>query len=338
MPAQVQRLARVGNPTSGPRRQFLPRAPEHPWGELTTRGADESRALGVRLHRWLQEREADMVGFEVSDEESEGTASGEEEEDSGGQGAMYPAGSIAVLAAPSRRAILSARALLDGLCSPGARMPVNTAAGAMWPADWAPHAAADAGSAECRLAALELRQALGLEHSAIDGGWPRLLDILESTSLSGLLPDGDIPEATRRAVLGAPRRVATALAGEASEAVCSLMRQSLLPSIRASRGASKERVRIAVMPGFSVLCLAAAYGLRGAMRWPAPASCLLLETLEDEANGIFLRFWQLRDSLELRPAWHRTGGPVPLPELLAAMKPFLASEAAAGERREKVAA
>lgn len=174
-PALLRRLARVGSPAEGPRRQFLPRAldPGEPWAELTVRGADESRALGVRLCRWLQDRQDDMIwrGAQTTSGNAAGSGEADDFEDEDGdeyvegirQGTQYPAGSVVVLASSGRRTILSVKALLDGLCLPGARIPINTAAAGMWQElelHWASYTEEDTEVAECRLAALELRSVM----------------------------------------------------------------------------------------------------------------------------------------------------------------------------------
>eukprot|EP00446_Apocalathium_sp_SHHI-4_P032421 CAMPEP_0177246294 /NCGR_PEP_ID=MMETSP0367-20130122/50929_1 /TAXON_ID=447022 ORGANISM="Scrippsiella hangoei-like, Strain SHHI-4" /NCGR_SAMPLE_ID=MMETSP0367 /ASSEMBLY_ACC=CAM_ASM_000362 /LENGTH=526 /DNA_ID=CAMNT_0018698297 /DNA_START=63 /DNA_END=1640 /DNA_ORIENTATION=- len=94
-----------------------------------------------------------------------------------------------------------------------------------------------------------------------------------------------------------------------------LLQTLLAPSLRAARGLSRERLRITVLPGFSMLCWASALGFDSAAKWPAPSTCFLVETLADDKNDAFVRVWHLRDLWELRPAWHRGDGPVAAPPL-----------------------
>ncbi|CAE7941372.1 unnamed protein product, partial [Symbiodinium sp. KB8] len=155
--------------------------------------------------------------------------------------------------------------------------------------------------------------------------WARLLDVAECTETFGLLPKGQLTEATWQAVLSRPKQAAMKLADtKAVNRLAPLLRLSLEPCLRwrrlakmkAARDEGHERLRLLVLPGFSLLCWAAALDLpRFAQTWPSPASNFLVETLLDEADTAFLRIWRMHDYLELKPKWHQDG-PVPLDRFL----------------------
>ncbi|CAE8583866.1 unnamed protein product, partial [Polarella glacialis] len=106
-----------------------------------------------------------------------------------------------------------------------------------------------------------------------------------------LLPRGQLTEATWQAVLAPPMRRARALASDqelAAEVVGPLVRLLLEPCLTAATAAQlrdkegisdegrRESLRIVVLPGFSMLCWAAAMKLtRAALVWPAPAASLM---------------------------------------------------------------
>eukprot|EP00439_Symbiodinium_sp_Y106_P081337 s2135_g20.t1 len=151
--------------------------------------------------------------------------------------------------------------------------------------------------------------------------WARLLDVAECTETFGLLPKGQLTEATWQAVLSRPRQAAMRLADTKARLGLRLslepcLRWRRLAKTKASRDRGHERLRLLVLPGFSLLCWAAALDLpRFAQTWPSPASNFLVETLLDEADAVFLRIWRMRDYLELKPKWHQEG-PVPLDRFL----------------------
>jgi len=375
--AQVQKIRREGGAGAlGARRSRLPLAAEERlrdsevWGQLTTRGADEARAVGARLERWLAQRDVEGPPAEEDDDE---------DSDDDGQGpprrrrSTWRGIAATALATPDLRAELTARATLSGLALPpdvrvgvdamaGARLQVGhrlegVLGGAAEVEAWLE--GANLGLSARHDAALDLLELLGLGSEAaplLEGaGWPELLDIAESSSLFGLLPNGGLAKTTRRRLFRAPRLAAQALVdaswsssssssssppsggadgagtagtgtsggGGGGTPLAPLLQTLLAPSLRAARGLSRERLRITVLPGFSMLCWASALGLDSAAKWPAPSTCFLVETLADDKNDAFVRVWHLRDLWELRPAWHRGDGPVPLPRLLEHLAPVL---------------
>jgi len=122
---------------------------------------------------------------------------------------------------------------------------------------------------------------------------------------------------------------------QALAVVCPLLRLLSLPCVQAAHGGlSSERLRVVVLPGFSLQCWITAMQLHGPIgQWPKHSECVVVETLQDEAEFPFVRFWMLRDALELRPRWHEEGGPVPLHHLLESI-PFLLKQddASVGDR------
>jgi len=169
-------------------------------------------------------------------------------------------------------------------------------------------------------AALDISETLGLDAESLESAaWPQILDIAESAMTFGLLPEGGLASSTWQAVMSAPVRAATTLVSQAhlSPRSTGLLLHSVIgPCVRVARGASSERLRIIVLPGFSLLVCAIALSLSRAAVWPPPSAHLLMETLVDDRNNGFVRFWEMRDAWELRPAWHRGDGPVPLVRLL----------------------
>jgi len=285
----LSRLDRAGNPRSGPRRRH---GPTKTWGELTTRGADEAFAVGRRLSRWLHEREGAHT-----DEWSK---------------------AVTVHASHDRRARRTARAVISGLNLADVRIPVNTSQAGSFRVH-SGHLLETAHEdllkdAEARQnAALELMEVLRIDQSELgDGHWTRLLDVVESSLHAGLLPQGSLSDATWNAVFDAPCQ----LAGAVEVSSLPLLQMTLRVAVRAARSDMEERARIYVVPGFSLLCWARATGLSGASLWPSPASGVLLETLADQADNVFVRFWDPRDSWEFRPSWHNADGPVSLSLLL----------------------
>lgn len=358
---QLQRLLREGGSGSvGARRSRWQGRPSsaaeerlresEPWGQLTTRGADEARAVGSRLERWMAER-AIREGPNASAELEPGP--GEEPDEKVLGTPRQGAAGVTALATPDLRGELTARATIGGLVlPPDVRVPVDTLVGSRLrvghllegvlggPAEldgWLEGAGLGAG--QRRDVALDLVELLGLGSDAVSmldaAGWPTLLDVAECTSIFGQLPRGELAKSTRRALFRAPRLAAQALLkgtlvdSDASSAVAGpalgpLLQTLVAPSVRAARGLSRERLRITVLPGFSMLCWAHAMGLERAMVWPAPSTCFLVETLVDDAVGkVFLRVWLLRDQWEIRPTWHAHQGPLLLSSLLRELAPLL---------------
>eukprot|EP00927_Polykrikos_kofoidii_P077944 TRINITY_DN74824_c0_g1_i1.p1 TRINITY_DN74824_c0_g1~~TRINITY_DN74824_c0_g1_i1.p1 ORF type:complete len:450 (-),score=54.65 TRINITY_DN74824_c0_g1_i1:152-1444(-) len=362
-----RRINRLGARRSGARRRdHVPADTDSVpvWGELIARGVDENHALGARLGRWLVERDTvtarKVLPPEMFDRDSDDD--GEEETESiGTKGPGTPpyANALEVVSAPGRRAEASAHALLDGLlCPPWLRLhsraPVACSTDGRlrvegWESifDEAERSSSSSSELSRHDAAIDLREALGLGEDVVseNATWPELLDIAECASSLGLLPRGDLPEETWRAIFNSPRRASLAVAAAADigsfaavEALRPLLRATLSPCVRAANATTDERLRIVALPGFSLLCWATALRLRvGGMPhvgsddhlsdgprafpqvWPAFSECFLVETLRDEAGDAFLRMWQLRDGLELRPQWHQDRGPVPLAQLLERM-------------------
>jgi len=311
-----QRLsnAAVRGSKKGARRGQLPGTTSNLWGELTTRGADEAFAVGLRLERWL----ADAAS---------GRLQGQEEDE------IEPGISTAVIATPDRRAVLTAKAVLRGLCLPGQVVKVDTTSGAQVRALTSIESgaggmlnlASSAGGDDAARhdAALDLSELLGLEGPVLAGAsWAALLDIAECAAIFGLTPEGALAETTWQALLASPLLSARALISDSTfgpQVAGRLVRLALSPSVRAAHSVGDEQLRLVVLPGFSLVCLATALGLGRSIGWPAPCTSLMLETLLEDATGeAFVRFWQLRDSWEVRPWWHDGDGPVRLMRLLEA--------------------
>mmetsp|Transcript_48674 Transcript_48674/g.141943 ORF Transcript_48674/g.141943 Transcript_48674/m.141943 type:complete len:437 (-) Transcript_48674:117-1427(-) len=367
--ALLQRLRREGGVGAFGARKSLPSvASDGPaasddsiWGQLTTRGADESRAVGARLERWLAEREEwraqDDMNVDASEVDADEAAKHRMEGDDSQAGrtrrSRRGALPLAVVAMPESNSELTARAVLSGLSlPPELRVPLDTSSGARlsiesWSADvvagegraarlvFDPWAADDpVADVEARQdVALDLLELLGLDSSAFasmeGASWPRLLDVAECSATCGLLPHGELSPSTRRVLFTAPLRAARALVashldGEGVGLLAPLLRTLLTPSVRASRAATRERIRISVLPGFSMLCWAAALSLERAAIWPAPSMSYIVETLRDDATAeVYLRTWQFRDAWEVRPSWHLAQGPPRLCEVFDHIHPFV---------------
>jgi len=289
-----------GDPQQEGARRPRREAEEEVWGQLTARGADEAFAAGRRLESWLAEQTATAVddGDEEVEQELHTT----------------------VITSPTQRAMLTARAVVSALL-PGvqradaAQVRLRLATRALRVDQEAEDSAGDDEHAKQDVA-LDLAELLGQDPQAFEGAsWARLLDVAECTETFGLLPKGQLTEATWQAVLSRPRQAAMRLADtKAVDRLAPLLRLSLEPCLRwrrlaktkASRDRGHERLRLLVLPGFSLLCWAAALDLpRFAQTWPSPASNFLVETLLDEADAVFLRIWRMRDYLELKPKWHQ---------------------------------
>lgn len=365
----LQRLRRDGGATAmgARRRRSLPASADDVganaaelWSQLTTRGADEARAVGARLERWLADR-SDAVHDDADDEEKGGEEASLAQAPSSRQSRLRASAPVAAVATPDARAVMTARAVLSGLALPqGLRVPVDTAAGARlrvgisattgsdgssaarFVADAGADFSAQEDAAARQDAALDLVELLerggggrldvaGMRAMLENAGWPQLLDVAECAATFGLLPRGELAPTTRRAIFGTPVRAARALVADdalAAEAVGPLLRTLLSPSVRAARGFSRERVRISVLPGFSMLCWAAALGLDKALVWPSPGMDYLVETMvNDDTSESFLRIWQFRDAWEIRPVWHEGKGPVCLDQLQAELRSLLVPKA-----------
>lgn len=294
--------------------------------------------MGLRLERWLAERGEDGPGLQA-----------------------WPVCRCGPHPDEDPRAELTACAVLSGLAlPPGARVPAEVVAGARLrvagaltageagsAARFVPNVGAWRSAAEEATArqdvALELLELLshgcgGQSSSTMkflmeDAGWPALLDVAECARTFGWLPQGELAASSRRVLFGTPVLAARALVRDkatAAGAVGPLLRTVLAPSIRASRGLSRERLRVTVLPGFSLLCWAAAMQLDRALLWPGPAMSFLVETLADAASGeSFVRIWQFKDVWEMRPAWHVSEGPVRLSRWQEELRPLLALREAA---------
>lgn len=323
------------------------------WGSITERGVDESHAVGMRLGRWLREREVSPRHLAARPEASPGVthseAPGGDPEDApgdsrDGQVASSAAMPVAtegffvpsVLAPSNARSLFTARAVLDGLVDEGlvdesGSVPIDTSAGdrlrvrrgaAVEPSS---HSETPEDLAMREEVEVELLEALHVDEASLGGAdWPRLLDVAECSTLFGLLPEGALPKPAWRALLGAPQRSALEVMARDSTiggGFGRMLRVSLTGSIRAANNSEHpERLRICVMPGFSMLCWAMAIGLDGASAWPAPCANVLVETLRDEAGVAYIRFWNLRDMWELRPSWHREPGPPLLADVLKVLQ------------------
>ncbi|CAK9038363.1 unnamed protein product [Durusdinium trenchii] len=281
----LRRLSIVS--TEGARRRV---SVESPWKQLTTRGMDESYALGRRIETWMSEQS-------LGDEEEE-----------------VPA---LVIASPDQRSTWTARAVLRGLCaSHGQSDPMAVRLRTTRAALRVPVQDEDEDAKQD--VAMDLTELLALRPDALeDASWPRLLDVAETASIFGLLPKGQLDQAWK-AVLAPAHRAARALCdSKAAKRAGPLLRLTLEPAMLLQSGSlGSERLRLVVLPGFSLLCWACALQLPRLVRlWPAPSSSLLVETLDDQDGQIFLRIWHPRTHLELRPSWHQEDGPIPLERL-----------------------
>ncbi|CAL1127924.1 unnamed protein product [Cladocopium goreaui] len=276
LPNETLLRRHILNPTEGARRKVRL---DSLWNQLTLRGMDESYALGRRIETWI---------FEHSPKNED-----ENEE--------LP---TTVITSPDQRSILTARAVLRGLCakdreSDPMAVRLRTMRAALRIAD-----IEDLEDLEdLEDVAMDLTELLALPADALEGAkWPRLLDAAETAKLFGLVPQGELDKAWKACLASAYRTAQ--VVGKRSRP---LLRLTLEPPLLRKRGAEvSEKLRLVVLPGFSLLCWANALRLpRFAQLWPAPSGCFLVETLDDEDGGVFLRIWNPRNHLELRPTWHK---------------------------------
>eukprot|EP00811_Abedinium_folium_P034801 NODE_7652_length_1561_cov_3.683403.p1 GENE.NODE_7652_length_1561_cov_3.683403~~NODE_7652_length_1561_cov_3.683403.p1 ORF type:complete len:411 (+),score=156.56 NODE_7652_length_1561_cov_3.683403:3-1235(+) len=331
-------LAIVGTRARGVKRRRVPPAYGAVWGQVTTRGIDEAGVAGHRFCRWVLARGiADWLP-----EESEGDDEVDLDEHEEGNRPL-PEDIVAVVAAPDRGSLLTARSAAAGLCRelPQVLVRIDDDAGMGLDLSDEAHAAAAAAAitshediAELHRAQRALAVALGLtadDAEAAASSWPDVLDAVESTEAFGLVPAGTLTAATRERAFASPVAAAERLEAAGWPGMGTLLQATLAPSIAAASTAGNgalaadiERLRISALPGFSLLCWMRLLGLRTmAGTWPEPAESLVLETLVDDIGGAFVRFWRPREAWELRPRWHKDEGPARLSRLLEELQPLL---------------